>query len=185
MLIKFLIFTMLHSLNVLATDPDPYVVALHNKEYLKLPNGNEVLISYHSPTEDTNAKIRIFMRNKKNVLWDKTFVNEYEELWYQANFIPVTKNTFVEDLNEDGFPEIGVAIWGGGMASWASSAIIFSVKKDSLGFLRKQQINIEFSRSVYQTKNNFNDSNYKCPVCEEKEYFYSADKKAKLKDWPK
>ena len=173
---------MLLSLNVLATDPDPYVEALHEKRFLKLPNENEILISYHSSTEDTNAKIRVFMRNKNKILWDKTFVNDYNEVWYQANFIPVVQDKFIEDLDEDGFPEIGIANWSGGMASWASSAIIFSVKENSLEFLRKQQINIEFSRSVYQTKNDFNDPKYKCSVCEPKEYFYEEGKKAKLED---
>ena len=181
---KFLISIMLLSQNVLCADPDPYVEALHDKTFLKLPNGNEVIISYHSRSEDAHSKIRVFIRNKGKILWDKTFVNEYKELWYQANFIPVIKDQFVEDLNEDGYPEIGIAIWGGGMASWASSAVIFSIKENALEFVRKQQINIEYSRSIYQTKADFNNVKYKCPVCESKEYFYAEDKKAKLEDWP-
>jgi len=165
MLVKYLIFIMILSLNVFAADPDPYVEALHEKRFLQLPNGNEILISYHSPTDETNAKIRIFMRQKDKTLWDKTFVNEFDEIWNKANFIPVTKDKFVKDLNDDGLPEIGIANWSGGKAPCASSAIIFTVKHDSLQFLRKQQINTEFSRSIYQKKSDFKNSKYRTPLC--------------------
>ncbi len=156
---------MLHSLSALATDPDPYVEALQAKRFLKLSNGNEVLISYHSHSEETLSKIRIFMRNSEKILWDKTFVNEYGELWYKANFIPVVKDQFLEDLNDDSFPEIAIANWNGGKAPCASSAIIFTVKEDSLEFLKKQQINTEFSRHVYPTKHEFKNEKYKDPLC--------------------
>ncbi len=156
---------MILSLNVFARDPDPYVEALKEKRFLKLPNGNEILISYHSPSEETNAKIRIFMRKKDKILWDKTFVDEFDELWNQANFIPVTKDKFVEDLNDDGLSEIGIANWNGGKAPCASSAIIFTVKDDSLQFLKKQQINTEFSRFIYPRKNDFKNSKYKDSLC--------------------
>lgn len=185
MLKKFLIFTIFLSQIVLSKDPDPYVEALHEKKYLKLPNGKEIIISHHSRNENDQGKIRIFMRSKNQVIWDKTFVNNYGEFWYRANFIPVIKDDFFNDLNEDNYPEIGIAIWSGGMASWESSAIIFSVKEDSLEFLRKQKINIEFSLFIFQRKENFNDHNYKCPVCEPKEYFYADGKSKKLNDWPK
>lgn len=161
---------MLHSLSALAADPDPYVEALQEKKFLKLPNGNEVIISYHSHSEETLSKIRIFMRNNDKTLWDKTFVNEYDELWYKANFIPVVKDQFLEDLNDDGLPEIGVANWNGGKAPCASSAIIFTVKEDSLQFLKKQEINTEFSRHVYPTKNEFNHTGYKDPLCRQRQY---------------
>ncbi len=160
---------MLLSLNVLASDPDPYVEALHEKRFLKLPNGNEILISYHSHSEEALSKIRIFMRNSDRVLWDKTFVNEYDELWYKANFIPVIKDQFVADLNNDGFYEIAVANWSGGKVPCASSAMIFTMKENSLQFLKKQQINTEFSRSVYESKEDSKKSYYKCPACESKE----------------
>jgi hypothetical protein len=98
-------------------------------------------------------------------LWDKTFVNEHDELWYHANFIPVIKDEYIEDLNDDGFPEIGIANWNGGKAPCASSAIIFTVKEDSLQFLKKQQINTEFSRYIYQNQNDFKNPKYKDPLC--------------------
>jgi hypothetical protein len=156
---------MLHSLSVLATDPDPYVEALQKKRFLKLSNGNEVLISYHSHSEENLSKIRIFMRRSSKILWDKTFVNDYDELWYKANFIPVIKDQFLEDLNDDGSTEIAISNWNGGKAPCASSAIIFTVKKDSLQFLKKQQINTEFSRHVYPTKQEFKNTKYKDPLC--------------------
>ena len=165
MLAKYLTFIMTLSLNVFATNPDPYVEALQEKRFLKLPNGNEVLISYHSHSEEALSKTRIFMRNKGKILWDKTFVNEYDELWYKANFIPVIKDKFADDLNDDGFPEIGIANWSGGKAPCASSGIIFTVKEDSLQFLKKQEINSEFSRQIYSTKNEFMNPKYKDPLC--------------------
>jgi hypothetical protein len=153
------------SLNVLAADPDPYVIALQEKKFLKIPNGNEILVSYHSHSEEALSKIRIFMRKNGKILWDKTFVNEYDELWHQVHFIPVVKNKFLEDLNNDGFPEIGIANWNGGKAPCASSAIIFTVKDDSLHFLKKQQINTEFSRHIYPIKQEFKNPKYKDPLC--------------------
>ncbi len=163
MLIKFLISIMLLSLNVWATDPDPYVEALAKKKYLELPDGREILISYFSLKDE--MKIRIFMREKNKVLWDKSFIDEYDELWYHANFIPVVKNKFLEDLDGDGSPEIAIANWNGGKAPCASSAIIFTVKENSLQFLKKQQINTEFSRQVYPMKNEFKNRKYKDPLC--------------------
>ena len=156
---------MILSLSVFAAEPDPYVEALQEKRFLKLPNGYEVLISYHSHSEEALSKTRIFMRRNGKIFWDKTFVNEYDELWYKANFIPVIKDQFLVDLNDDGFPEIGIANWSGGKAPCASSAIIFTVKEDSLQFLKRQQINTEFSRHVYPTKHEFNNPKYKDPLC--------------------
>ena len=163
MLIKFLISTMLLSLSVLAADPDPYVEALMEKTFLKLPDGRRILISYYSSKDE--MKIRIFMKQKDKVLWDRSFVDAYDELWHQAHFIPVVKDKFLEDLNGDGLPEIGIANWNGGKAPCASSAIIFTVKEGSLQFLKKQEINTEFSRYVYQAKNDFENPKYKDPLC--------------------
>ena len=161
--IKFLIYIMLLSLSAWATDPDPYVEALAKKTLLKLPDGREILISYFSSEDE--MKIRIFMRKKNKVLWDKSFIDAHNELWYHANFIPVVKDKFLEDLNDDGFPEVGIANWNGGKAPCASSGIIFTVKEDSLQFLKKQEINSEFSRQIYPTKNEFMNSKYKDPLC--------------------
>jgi hypothetical protein len=147
----------------LAADPDPYVEALMEKTFLKLPNRREILISYYSSKDE--MKIRIFMREKDKVLWDKSFIDAYDELWHQAHFIPVVKGKFLEDLNDDGLPEIGIANWNGGKAPCASSAIIFTVRDDSLQFLKKQEINTEFSRYIYNTKNDFKDPNYKDSMC--------------------
>lgn len=154
---------MLLSLRVLAADPDPYVEALMEKTFLKLPNGREILISYYSSNEE--MKIRIFMRKKSKVLWDKSFIDAYDELWHQAHFIPIVKDKFLEDLNDDRLPEIGIANWNGGKAPCASSAIIFTVKENSLQFLKKQEINTEFSRYVYQVKSDFKNTKYKDPLC--------------------
>lgn len=133
------------------------------KKILKLPDGREILISYFSYNDE--MKIRIFMRKKNKVLWDKSFIDEFDELWHQAHFIPVIKDKFLEDLNDDELPELGIAIWNGGKAPCASSGIIFTVKEDSLQFLKKQEINTEFSRQIYPVKREFLNSKYKDPLC--------------------
>ncbi len=154
---------MILSLSVFANPPDPYVEALIAKHSLLLPNGKEIRISYFTLDED--LKIRIFMKDKGKVIWDKSFIDEYDEPWFQAHFIPVVKDKFTEDLNDDGFPEIGIAVWNGGKAPCASSGITFTVKNDSLQFLKKQEINTEFSRQIYKTKYDFKNPKYKDPLC--------------------
>lgn len=163
MLRKFLIFTMLLSLKALATEPDPFVASLMNKTDLKLPDGKEIHITYFSLNDE--MRIRIFMKLKNKVIWDKSFIDSYDEVWNQAHFIPVTEDKFLEDLNHDGFPEIGIAVWNGGKAPCASSGITFTVRNDSLEFFKKQQINTEFSRQIYKAKNDFNNPNYVDPLC--------------------
>lgn len=60
------------------------------KQYLKLPDQKEIIISYHSDHgEDGTYKIRIFSRRNGILLWDKTFDEDFNEIWARASFIPV------------------------------------------------------------------------------------------------
>ena len=90
------------------------------------------------------------MRNGTRILWDKTFAEDFGTLWHEAYFIPIKKEQFIMDLNNDSNPEIAIAVWSGGNASQNSLALIFTVKENSLELFRKESIAIEFARSVYK-----------------------------------
>lgn len=150
---------------------------------LKLPGQREIIISYHSSHgEDGTYKIRIFMRKNGIVLWDKTFSEDFNELWTRASFIPVIKGSHHFDLNNNGNFEVAIVVSHGGSAVWNTPAMIFTVKDKGLEFLKKQQVNDEFSEHVYASKEDFENPKYKCSSCNEPEYYYAEGKKAPLSD---
>jgi len=139
---------------------------LRETSNIKLPDQKELVISYGPKhLEDGNYQIRLYLKHKSVILWDKTFGVDYNELWYRASFIPLFENTFYFDLDNDGRLEIAVAIEHGGQAGWNSRALIFSVKDQSLVLLKKQNINIELSSSVYQRLSDYYEKDYKCKIC--------------------
>ncbi len=167
MLKKLWPFTLLLSLNLnlLARLPDPVVEKLWDKKYLKTPNGSEIILA-NMETHGGEANYhRLFMRQGKKVLWDKTFSHEYGALWNRAYFIPLLPNEFIRDLNDDGFPEFAVGTSHGGQAVWSNLAIIFTIREDRLEFLKTFPTNVEFSRSIYDKKSDFSDPSYICILC--------------------
>jgi hypothetical protein len=153
------------------------------RQYLKLPGQKEIIISYHpNHGEDGIYKIRLFMRRNGNVVWDKTFSGDFNELWTRAAFMPVIKNNYFHDLNDDSNFEIAVAVSHGGTAVWNTPAMVLTVKDEGLEFLKKQQVNDEFSEYVYSSKKDFEDPTYRCFSCIEREYYYADGKKAPLSD---
>jgi len=157
---------MLLSLSTWAKEGDPYVEKLWDKKYLKFSTGEEILLADMEKHGGEANFQRLFLRKGKRVLWDKTFSQEYGALWNRSYFVPLIPGQFIADLNNDGFPELGVAIWHGGNAVWSNLAIIFTLKKDQLEFLKTFPINVEFSRSVYENKSDFGDQNYRCKHCQ-------------------
>jgi hypothetical protein len=157
---------MLLSLSAWAKEGDPYVEKLWDKKYLKFSTGEEVLLADLEKHGGEANFHRLFLRKGKKILWDKTFSQEYGALWNRAYFIPLVPRQFIADLNNDGFSEIAVATWHGGNAVWSNLAIIFTLKNDQLEFLKTFPINIEFSRSIYENKSDFDDQNYKCKHCQ-------------------
>lgn len=148
---KLWICIILLSQAALSKGPDPYVEKLRDKTYLKLPDGKEVIISYPiSVNEGKGEKVRVFLRKGSRILWDKTFSEDFRTLWHEAYFIPIKKDQFILDLDNDSFPEIAIAVWSGGNATESSSAIVFSVKDDALKIFKIETIAVEFARSVYQ-----------------------------------
>jgi hypothetical protein len=153
------------------------------KNYLKLPGQRELTISYHQDHgEDGAYKVRIFMRKEGKVTWDKTFSEDMDEYWIRAAFLPVIKGAYFYDLNNNGDLEVAVVVSHGGNAVWNTPSIIFTVKDSALEFLRKQQVNDEFSEYVYSSKKDFENPTYKCSSCIEREYYYADGKKAHLSD---
>lgn len=174
MLKKLWPFIFLLSCNVIADEPDPYVEKLWDKKYLKLPSGQEVILARLTNFSTRHSGVRIFVRKGKNILWDKTYDETLDTLWVDANFIPLIENKFIEDLNNDGFPEIGVATNHGGNNVGQNVGVIFTVREDKLEVLKTQEINIDFSRYIYKTKDDFKNPNYKCPICFRKKLYIRA-----------
>lgn len=162
----FIFFLSLNlNFNLWAKLPDPVVEKLWDKKYLKTTSGNEIiLVSMETHGGEANY-YRLFMRQGKKVLWDKTFSQEYGALWNRAYFIPLIPNEFILDLNDDGFPEIAVGTSHGGQAVWRNLAVIFTVRDDHLEFLKTFPTNVEFSRSIYSKKSDFSDPSYTCKLC--------------------
>ena len=153
------------------------------KQYLKLPDQKEIIISYHSDHGDNGTyKVRIFMRKNGILLWDKTFSEDFNEIWVRASFISVIQGNQFFDLNNDGDFEIAIVISHGGSAVWNTPALIFTVKDEGLELLKKQQVNDEFSEYVYVSKEDFENPRYKCSFCKEPGYYYADGKKAPLSD---
>ena len=186
MLRKFLICTMLLLEVAFASDEvDQRFDKAQNlrRQYLKLPDQREVIISYHPDHgENGTLKVRIFMREEGNVIWDKTFSEDMDEYWIGAAFIPVVKGAYLYDLNNNGNFEIAIVVSHGGNAVWSTPSMIFTVKDKGLEFLKKQQVNDEFSEYVYTSKEDFENPKYKCSSCTEREYYYADGKKAPLSD---
>jgi hypothetical protein len=133
--------------------PDEFQKKLETKKYLKLPDGREILISQPGSTDKDLVKKRVFMRNKKEILWDKTFNSEYGDvIWQGAHFIPVVPDQFYFDYDNDGFEEIAIAVWHGGQSPSSSTGFVFSLRGNDLVLLKEEPINYEFSKFVFKLR---------------------------------
>lgn len=156
MLKKSLLFIVLLQINkpaLQAMEPDLYLKRLEAMKYLKMPNGDEIIISQPGTKDEDLVKKRVFMRKGNKVLWDKTFNSEYgDHIWQRAHFIPVIPGKFAYDYDKDGNEEIAIAVWHGGQNLASSNVYIFTISRDSLTLRTKKNINYEFSRYVYEIK---------------------------------
>lgn len=159
-------FIMLLSLNVLSKEGDPYVAKLWDKKYLRTSDGKEIIVVGLEFNGGEPNYQRLFLREGKKVLWDKTFSQEYGALWNRAYFIPLIPGDFITDLNDDGFPEFAVATSHGGHAVWSNLAMIFTLKNDQIEFVKTFPINVEFSQSVYEKLSDFKNAQFKCKHCQ-------------------
>lgn len=154
------------SLSSIAKEADPFVERLWNKNYLKVSNGDEIILAHLEAYGWKPNHQRLFLRRNKKVIWDKTFSQEYGAQWNSAYFIPLIPNQYIVDLNDDGLSEFAVATSHGGQAVWSNLAIVFTLRDDKIEYLKTSPINIEFSRSVYGRKSDFLNPSYKCQHCD-------------------
>jgi hypothetical protein len=134
-----------------AIEQDSYLKKLESKNYLKLLDGREIIISQPGKSDEDRVKKRVFTRKGKSVIWDKTFNAEFgDNIWQGAHFIPIVLEKFIYDYDKDGNDEIAIAVWAGGQMVDKSDAYIFSIIGDALVLKKKEIVNYEFSRSVYK-----------------------------------
>jgi hypothetical protein len=135
---------------------DENVEKLRKTNILSLPDNRMIKISYHNDHfKEGTYKIRIHITHQNKTIWDKTYGESLGELWYGASFIPLYKNQFYADLNHDGNLEFAIAIEHGGNAVYNSRALIFTLINNQLILLKKEKINIESSRWIYQSHDEF------------------------------
>lgn len=144
------IILLLNNLAFAADEIDPVVKTFIHKDYLRIHDGREVIISQPGKKSDDITMKRVFLRRKANVLWDKTFGTKKDDLiWWDAHFMPVVSGKFIYDIDNDGIEEIAIATWHGGNDITSCTAYVFSLKEDTLVLKEQKRINYEFSRSVY------------------------------------
>lgn len=149
----FIVLLQINSFSLQAMEPDSYLKKLEAKRYLKLANGDEIIISQPGSKDEDLVKKRVFFRSGSKILWDKTFNSEYgDHIWQRAHFIPVISGKFAYDYDKDGNEEIAIAVWHGGQSPESSNVYLFTISGSSLTLKTKQPINYEFSRYVYETR---------------------------------
>jgi hypothetical protein len=96
---------------------------------LALADGRKLALR-HAGIEEACWDLTLTSRENKR-LWGQTYCTEFDLLWLYPFFVPIKSDIFDVDLNHDGKPEIGLAVWDGGNAPmrWA---IIFTVEEQSL-----------------------------------------------------
>ena len=120
------------------------VMPIDDKE-LKLLEGRKLLLKragVHSHT--------LLLMQNSNLVWKRTFEEEYDRLWDYAFFVPVKKGRYSVDINGDGNPEIAIATWDGGNNIAKRDALVFTVKKDSIKYLTRGKFNLEYGEYVFK-----------------------------------
>jgi len=146
------IILLFNSFGIFGKEPDPYVVALEGKKFLKLPDGRELILVRLYNDQGPNMHMRFFMRHNKKVIWDVTYHEDLKTLWADAHFLPLFDKTFIKDLNNDGYPEIAVQVWHGGNAMQFCKAVIFTIRKNKLVPIKTRHSNYEFAHMIYSNE---------------------------------
>jgi hypothetical protein len=115
-----------------------------DKTKIQLSGGRTVV------TKRTGDHSHLILLEKDGVvLWKKEYEQEYNRLWDYAFFVPVKKKHYSLDINHDGYPEIAIATWDGGNNIADRTALIFTVKPNSLEFFTIRKFNLEYGESAY------------------------------------
>lgn len=102
------------------------------RDFLSLPDSRWIelrKIDWH--------KTRVILGRKNKKIWSSEYEQEYDHLWDYAYFVKLKSNRLLVDLDQDGFPEVGIATYELGN-NMIRDILIFSVKKDRLVFVKKQ-----------------------------------------------
>lgn len=81
-------------------------------------------------------------------LWDRTYCTDFGTLWLRPFFVPIKAGKYEVDLDHDGYPEVGVAVWDGGNSPRPRWAIIFSVEDKALKPYGRKKYYIESGDSL-------------------------------------
>lgn len=92
----------------------------------------------------------LVIKMAKNELRKQCYQEEFDRLWDYAFFVPIKPGKYFDDLNEDGFPEVGIATWDGGNNIIHRYALAFSVKGNTLVYFGRKKFNLEYGESIYK-----------------------------------
>lgn len=92
-------------------------------------------------------KTTILLKKKNKLLWEKVYKEVDNIQWVYGNIVPIRKNKYYADLNEDGFPEVAILPWDLGMAVYRT-AEIYTVYDDGLVKYGEGKFNFEFGPNV-------------------------------------
>lgn len=108
---------------------------------LTLSDGRKIVLRH---ARDESACWEVSLRSPTDkYLWDRTYCTDFDLLWWSPFFIPIKSDKYEIDLNRDGKPEIGLAVWDGGNSPDPCWAIIFTVEEKSLKPFGRKKYDIE------------------------------------------
>ncbi|MEQ1878662.1 MAG: hypothetical protein ABL958_18610 [Bdellovibrionia bacterium] len=84
------------------------------------------------------------------MLRKQCYEEEFDRLWDYAFFVPIKPGKYFDDVNGDGFPEVGIATWDGGNNIIHRYGLAFSVKGNKLTYFGRQKFNLEYGESIYK-----------------------------------
>ena len=93
-------------------------------------------------------------------LWDRSYCTDFDLLWFHPFFVPVKPGQYEVDLNHDGLPEVGVAVWDGGNSPRPRLAIIFTVEQKALRPYGRVKYYIESGDSLLFPRGHKRDSHH-------------------------
>jgi hypothetical protein len=92
----------------------------------------------------------LVMKRGGMALRKQCYQEEFDRLWDYAFFVPVKAEKYVDDVDGDGNPEIGIATWDGGNNIINRYALAFSVKGDKLVYFGRRKFNLEYGEYLYE-----------------------------------
>ncbi len=138
-----------------------------------LPSGVRTTIT----RVDDNHHVLALLKDDR-VIWAKVMGYSYGREWKWAYFTPIKRGKVpAHDINNDGYYEVAVIVFEGGIYPALHKMIIFTVKADRLEYLREQRFNTKWD-APYRCRSNVEDyaarSESRTPTFPEKENCLNA-----------